>query len=385
MKPHDTVPPSERKLNILLMGDASNFHRTLAEGLKRRGHNAVVASDGTFWMNTKRDIDLSRKLPGKLGGLQLWLKYNLIKQRKLSGYDIVSVNGPCFALLQPNRLQAIFDFLIAHNSHVFHTVLGYDSHFIESCIGSNPPLRYTEWKINGNPTPLMQSNEQEIKQWLSPGLYNLSHDMYNRTAGAVTALYEYQLTTKQILPESKIGYGGIPIDTPAIDYIGVNPRGRKVRMLLGYHAARMKKKGAERLLALAKKVEERYPDRCQLQVVENLPYNEYIKLLQSTDIVLDQIYSYTPATNALLAMAMGKTVVSGGEPEYYDFIGEYDNRPIINAVPDDDDALFRDIERAVLNPQSLIDNAPKNRDFVVKHNDTDIVTDRFLKFWQSRI
>ena len=106
--------------------------------------------------------------------------------------------------------------------------------------------------------------------------------------------------------------------------------------------------------------------------------------LRDADIVLDQLYSYTPATNALLAMAMGKVVVSGGEPEYYDFIGEYDNRPIINAVPDDDEALFRSIEEAVLNPRSLIERGIKSREFAIKHNDADVVAKRFIDFWKSK-
>lgn len=84
-------------------------------------------------------------------------------------------------------------------------------------------------------------------------------------------------------------------------------------------------------------------------------------------------------------MAMGKTVVSGGEPEYYDFIGEHDNRPIINAVPDDDDALFRAIENTVLHTHALIDNGKRNREFVIKHNDAGVVAKRFTDFWTTKL
>ena len=63
-------------------------------------------------------------------------------------------------------------------------------------------------------------------------------------------------------------------------------------------------------------------------------------MMRSSHVILDQLYSYTPATNAMLAMAQGIVAVTGAEPEFYDFIDEHDNRPIINAVPDDE-ALFR--------------------------------------------
>ena len=49
------------KLKVLLVGDASNCHNALAGGLRKLGHEVVVASDGTEWMDTDRDIDLSRR------------------------------------------------------------------------------------------------------------------------------------------------------------------------------------------------------------------------------------------------------------------------------------------------------------------------------------
>lgn len=374
-----------RPLKILLFGDHSNYHRCLAEGLRRMGHNVLVASNGTYWMNTERDFDLARRYRGKLGGIDLWWRIKRALKSTFSGYDIVSVNGSCYAGLKPIRLQKIFDFLVAHNRNIFVSVLGSDSHYVDTCSGDKSPLRYSEWQINGSPSPLAIANADEIKRWRAPGLYNLCRNIYRDTLGAMTALYEYHEVCRSIVPGDKLGYGGIPIDTRAIEYCGVNPTGRKVKLFLGRHASRQVEKGTDRLFIAAQKVVEAHPEKCQLDIVENIPYADYVNRLRDSDIVLDQLYSYTPATNALLAMAMGKTVVSGGEPEYYDFINEHDNQPIINAVPDDDEALFRSIERAVLKPQSLIDNAPRNRDFVIKHNDTDIVAKRFLDFWLSHI
>lgn len=375
----------DRPLKILLFGDHSNYNRCLAEGLRRSGHHVLVASNGTFWMDTERDFDLARRYRGKLGGLDLWWRIKRAFKGTFSGFDIVSVNGSCYAELKPVRLQKIFDYLSGHNANIFVSVLGSDSHYVDTCAGDNSPLRYSEWQINGKPSPLAIANADEIERWRAPEIYNLCRNIYHNTRGAMAALYEYHEVCRSIVPEAKLGYGGIPIDTKAIEYSGVDPTGRKVKLFLGRHASRQIEKGTDRLYTAANRVADNHPDKCQLDVIENIPYAEYVKRLRNSDIVLDQLYSYTPATNALLAMAMGKTVVSGGEPEYYDFIGEHDNRPIINAVPDDDEALYKSIERAVLNPQFLIDNAPRNRDFVLKHNDTDIVARRYLDFWLSHI
>lgn len=380
------IPMSiERPLKILLLGDASNFHRCLAQGLRRMGHDVTVASDGSRWMNTERDIDLSRRLPGKAGGLLLWLKMRRMLDNNLSGYDIVSVNGTCFVSLRPGRTSHIFNRLLTGNRRVFVSVLGTDSHYVDTCIGAHPPLRYSEWQIAGEPSAYARANSEEIGRWLAPELSALCREVYSRSAGAVTALYEYNEICRSIVTADKLAYGGIPIDTASIDYVGVNPTGRKVRIFLGRHADRTLEKGTDRLLAAGRRVVEAHPDICTLDIVENIPYPDYLQRLRDADIVLDQLYSYTPATNALLAMAMGKTVVSGGEPEYYDFIGERDNRPIINAVPDDDDALFRAIENAVLHPRALIDNGKRNREFVIKHNDAETVAKRFTDFWTTKL
>lgn len=374
----------DRPLRILLLGDASNFHNCLAQGLRRMGHDVTVASDGSKWMDTERNIDLSRPLPGKAGGLMLWLKIKSMLAKRFSGYDVVSLYK-YFATLKPKRLHKIFDYLITHNHRVFTCVLSADPHYIDTCLGKNPPIRYSEFHINRTPSEYAHASEDDIKRWFAPELTSLCNDIYSRSAGSVTALYEYHEICRSLLPEEKLAYGGIPVDTTTIDYVGTNPTGRKTRIFLGRHAGRLLEKGTDKLQVAAQRVVEAHPKACTLDIVENLPYSDYLQRLREADIVLDQLYSYTPATNALLAMAMGKTVVSGGEPEYYDFINEKYNHPIINAVPDDDDALFRSIERAVLQPERMSERGIKSRDFVIKHNDVMVVANRFLDFWISKL
>ena len=60
-------------MKILLIGEYSNVHATLAEGLRALGHKVMVLSNGDFWKDYPRDIDLVRT-PGKLGGIRYWLK-----------------------------------------------------------------------------------------------------------------------------------------------------------------------------------------------------------------------------------------------------------------------------------------------------------------------
>lgn len=373
-----------RSYKILLMGDASNFHRSLAEGLRRMGHEVTVASDGTAWMQTERDIDISRRGKSKLRGLELWLRLKRMVSRELSGYDIVSVIGICFVKLKPQRIGWIFDRLVANNGHVFVTSLGGDPEYIRQSIDGSLGLRYNEWRVGGSPSPMLEADPEAGRRWLIPELVDLNRHIHEVSEGAVTALYEYNVACSHYLPPEKLAYAGIPIDTESICFTPLPDNIAKVKFFLGRHRGRLEEKGTDRLGEAARRVVGKYPDKAELVVVENVPYAEYLKLLNEAHVVLDQLYSYTPATNALLAMAMGKVVVSGAEPEFYDFIGEHDLHPIVNAQPDDE-ALFRQLEHLALNPASLPELGRKGREFVEKHNDVMVVAKRFLDFWESKI
>ena len=81
-------------MKILLLGEYSNVHNTLAQGLRELGHTVPVVSNGDFWKNYPRDIDVSRR-PGKMGGMLLMAKIYALLPR-LRGYDIVQFINPMF-------------------------------------------------------------------------------------------------------------------------------------------------------------------------------------------------------------------------------------------------------------------------------------------------
>lgn len=374
---------SVKKYKILFVGDPSNFHQSLACGLRKLGHSVTVASDGCGWLRTSCDVDLSRPFNNKIGGLLLWLKFKWLMLRKFRGFDIVSVNGVCPMKLRPNRLASAFDSLRRHNRHIFMSFLGADPFFVEAC--QDPDfLRYSEWLIDGKPGPLALARPDELREWLSPPLRQFCGKVYNESEGVVAALYEYWKSARLTLPSERVGYGGIPIDTDAIKFEPLPENITKVRFFLGRHRERQLIKGTDRFEKVLRRLVYAYPDKAEMIIVENKPYDEYLALLRSAHVVMDQMYSYTPATNALLAMAMGKVAVSGGEPEFYEFINEFDNRPIINAMPDDD-ALFDQLRQLALHPERLHQLSIQSRKFVEKHNALDVVAGRFLDFWTSKI
>ena len=118
-------------------------------------------------------------------------------------------------------------------------------------------------------------------------------------------------------------------------------------------------------------------------VVEGVPYEQYIEKMRSSHVLLDQLYSYTPATNALLAMAQGLVAVSGAEPEFYDLIGETENRPVVNFDPLIEGDIEAQLNHIIDNKQLLPEMSRNSRLFVERHNAAAIVAQRHIDFWNT--
>ena len=376
-------------MKILLLGDASNYHRTLATGLRSLGHEVTVASDGTMWMRTERDIDIARPiwLPGKLAGAALYMRMLELTRRggALTGYDVVSIHNPVFTRLKPHRVRDIFDRVKARNGSVFLTALGTDTPYVEMCTSPDCPLRYSEYRIGTQPAPFTLANPADEQAWLTEPLTSLCRYIYDNVLGAVTALYEYQLSALRWLGPDRVAYGGIPIDFSQASPVELPQKPEKVHLFLGRHKGRLALKGTDRLEEAALAAIRRHPGKGELIVVENRPFAEYMQLLRSAHVVIDQAYSYTPATNALLAMANGQCAVSGAEDEYYRFIGEHDCRPIYNSpiTVEEMTELFSEI--LTTPPGELRERGDQSRIFARRHNDALTVARRFTDFWQSKM
>ncbi len=132
------------------------------------------------------------------------------------------------------------------------------------------------------------------------------------------------------------------------------------------------------------RVQEKYPEHCLVEVAESLPFEEYRKRLFDSDVILDQLYSYTPAMNALEAMSHGMIVVGGGEPENYEILGEDTLRPIINVLPDEED-VFQKLCWLVEHPEQIQKLSDDSRLYVERHHDYRKVAQQYVAFYEQRL
>ncbi len=364
-------------MKILFLGDAANYHYALASALRRLGHDVTLASDGCKSMRMTRDIDISRH-HGVLGGVWLWLKLNTLLSADLKGYDIVQLCSPTFIPLRPQRLLGILRRLKKDNGRVFLTDLGNTPHYVEMCIDPESPLLYNEWR---NPSIALPEENPQVKAWLAPELRQYCRELYSKVDGIVTALYEYHMADLRYVGPARLHYLGIPIDLPSLPH-PLHHNG-PVRILSAFDAARADHKGAGILHDLAAQAVADNPGRAVLRQVHDIPYSQFINEVAAADIVLDQLYSYTPATTALLTMAMDGVSVSGGEEDFYRFIGEQELRPIVNASPLDLSATEARLREIVSDSEVLNRLKRQSREFVELYHSADSLALTLIDIWTS--
>ena len=362
-------------MKILLIGEYSNVHATLAEGLRHFGHEVTVVSNGDFWKAYPRDIDVSRPA-GRWGGLRLLTKiYTLLP--RLRGYDVVQLINPMFFELKAERLFPLYRYLRRHNRKVFLGGFGMDWYWVHTCV-TRKPLRYSDFNIGEtlrtNPDALRERHD-----WLGTAKGRLNQLIANDCDGIITGLYEYWACYHPVFPQ-KTTFIPFPIRLPETQ-TPVTPSS-KVVIFIGINRERSAYKGTDIMLQAAQEVCRRYPQAMELRVAESVPFNKYQEMMDGADAILDQLYSYTPSMNPLLAMSKGIICIGGGEPENYEIINETALRPIINVAPTYD-SVFHELEQLVLHPERIPELKRQSVAYVRKHHDYLKVAQQYLDFWNK--
>ncbi len=364
-------------MRILLLGEYSNVHWTLAEGLRRLGNEVCVISNGDFWKNYKRDISLVR-IPGKIGGM-IYLFKLLIVLPRLKGYDIVQIINPCFLELKVEKNLKVYRYLKKYNKKIFLAGYGNDHYWVNACANTDI-FRYSDFKIFGK----KRSNhytKREIKDWINSPKEKANKEMAETCNGIVTGLYEYYLSYLPHFPD-KTTFIPYPVNNEETVVKKQNLQGNKINFFIGIQKSRNEVKGTDIMYSALKKIYEKYPDDCNIIKAESIPYHQYQKMMNNSDVLLDQLYSYTPAMNGLLAMSKGVIVVGGGEPENYEILNEKDLQPIVNTLPDEEN-VFKKLEELVLNKERIPVLSAQSIEYIRKHHNYKKVAQQYLDFWKA--
>ena len=395
-------------MKILLIGEASFLHNTLKKGLLERGHRVLTMSDGNGWHDAPRDIDLRRDGRwGKLGGLRVvWQLLRHLPQ--LCGNDVVQIHNYQFVPLMYRWNTLLLRFLKLTNRRVVKGCFGDDPQIFRRQAQGVPAYSDTYWSGQLQNAELHRDRIAEVVEHGAEASWRKTTHMAD---ALVACLYEYWLDYNEPPYAAKLHYIPLPMeceemvrwcdgemvkclgnDTPSPSHpndsqlptnLTTSPP-HPLTILIGLQPKRDFMKGAMKIAAFVEEVARRHPGKVQIKYVEGVPYDEYMHLLAEADVLVDQLYSYTPSMNSLAAMARGTVVIGGGEEEYYEFIGEDTLRPIINVRPDvPDEENIAAIERALFTDGMLERMAQESIQFVHKYHDYRHVAEQYEQLYRS--
>ncbi len=155
-----------------------------------------------------------------------------------------------------------------------------------------------------------------------------------------------------------------------------------IRIFLGVNKWNYHQKGVKYFEKALDIIKEKYPEKIEIIIVENIPYKDYINLYNKAHILLDQCFAYDQGYNALEAMAKGKVVFTGAEKEFLEHYNLQEDEVAINAKPDVD-YLVEKLSMLIENP-SMIEKISSNaRSFIGKEHDYIKIAEKYLAVWNK--
>lgn len=368
-------------MRILMLGDYSNLHACLAKEMRKRGHEVTLISDRGGHMLTEADVEI-RRSSGLFGGIGYLYKI-LAHLPSWTGYDVVQLINPAFFKLKPGKLRMIYDILKKNNRSVFLTLCGNDHFFVKDCVDSDL-FRFSEFRIGKEKAPLVKCDPRRESGWLIPEHASYTQYLYDTIDGAMSVLPEYDMSARQHMNPEKIIFTNLPIEIENLQPLDMDTQG-PTRILVGMRGNMQIQKGTAKMLELCQELEKEMPGKVEVKAVKDLSLSDYLKELLGSHIVIDQLYSYSPATNALQTMALGRITASGAQPEYYEYIKE-DSRPIFCLSPLEDEATIKLRLRNLIEDKNKMKKmALEGRRLAEKHNDVRKIAPLFEAHWANHI
>lgn len=254
---------------------------------------------------------------------------------------------------------------------------GMDYYWVHENI-AHKPLRYSDFNI-GDSLRKDPEATRYINDWIGTDKEILNKQIADDCDAIVAGLYEYWAIYHPVFTD-KTTFIPFPVEPKKLytEKFHLSP----IRLFIGINRQRDKYKGTDIMLRAAQAIATKYHDKVQLFVAESLPFDEYVEALRNADVLLDQLYSYTPAMNALEAMSRGIVVVGGGEPENYSLLNENRLRPIINVEPSYS-SVYSQLENLVLHMEKLPLLKRQSVEYIARHHDYLNVARQYLRLYDS--
>lgn len=362
-------------MKVLLIGEYYHVHRTLAQALRDLGHRVDVVLDGNPWREDSCFAPASARRWETTKSTFRALK--LLPH--LRGYDVVQLAHPAFLGLKAELLLHVFRYLKKNNAKVFLGGFGYDYFLALACMEGHA-LAYSEFFANGNYRDTIDTRIAII-DWMHGYKGKLNRAIAEECDGILAGSYESYVAYGQRFGH-KTTYVPYPIEAKAHPQCPP-PDIEKVKFYINMVYRREELKGKDKLYSALYTLQYKRPHECEIELSTSTLNGEDDRWMDGCDVVIDQLYSYSPGPGALRAMSKGIVVVGGGEEAHYDLVGEKELRPIVNVRPGGND-VYEKLESLLNHKEQIARLSADGVRYIKKHHDPIGVATKYLAFWNEK-
>lgn len=378
-------------MKVLLIGEYSRLHNSLKEGLESLGHVVTLVAEGDYFKDYPADIKLKRRFEKgflnkvkiaiyKTFGINITsldLYFQFLRHAKyLKNHDVVQlINERPFRITGIIAVK-IIDFLFKNNGKIHLLACGTD--YISVKYAYDKKFRYSIL------TPYFEKKVTKkqfanIFSYLSPESKEYHFNLTQKISGITASDIDYVLP---YLEHSKFkGLIPNPINTDKIRFIE-NYIEEKIVIFHGVNRNNFYKKGNDIFEEALKIIEQKYIDKVEIIVTENVPYQQYIRSYNKAHILLDQVYAYDQGYNALEAMAKGKVVFTGAEKEFLEHYHLVEDEVCINALPNVN-YLVEKLSLLIENPYIITKISLNARDFIEEEHHYVKIAQKYIDIYNS--
>ena len=371
-------------MKVLLAGEFSGVHNHLKRGLAYHGVQAVTMNTNDAWKKFPSDIAINSRARFPFKQFSDELGLGLIKYaRNCERFDVLQLMNP--VITNTLRLQLAVNNIFLHKCALRNLVSKADKSFL---LGAGDDYFYFKAALEGlfaySPVPTALKLDMPpwrriySQAWTRKVLHRWNLELVDRVDRVIPCAYEYGIAYEAAGLTKATRMIRFPFSLDETPF-NPRPRGGKVRVL--HTPTRPGFKGTALVLAAFERLRMKRPD---VDFIVGTQQNlaNYQKTIDSVDIIVDQVYSYSYAMNAIYSLASGKVVLTGFEKEARQYLGVEDCPAILNVKPDVDD-IVRKLELAIETVRSDPEVPGKARAFVERYHCANKIAAEYLAVWKA--
>ena len=355
-------------MKILLLGENSGLHKNLKEGLIELGHDVKIASNGDGWKKIDADISLRYKNKYLNREINKFIS-PFMNIKNLTNNDVIQFVEP-FVVRQstfPNKLY--LDYILKNNDKSFLSACGSDSFFWKE---SRKKMKYGPFDDN------IKYDLKGKPHWNDkPKMYKYNEYLANKVDGIIPIMYEYEIAYEKFA--NRKNTIPIPINIDKIEYEENIVNNDKLVIFHGL--SRYGFKGTKYVEEAFEILRNKYPNDLELIIDGKMPLTEYLSVMKKANVIIDQVNSYSMGLNALFALAQGKVVLGGAEPESLESLN-YGICPTINVFPSAESIVY-EVEMLLKNKKDITKLGFEGRQFVEKNHNYIDIAQRYVDTWKN--